>query len=60
MPGRDVATIKDPIYYQYAKIKAKSAFAASDGERVKFYYLSHIEELPFNHINRYKERAVAV
>jgi hypothetical protein len=32
MPGRDVATIKDPIYYQYAKIKAKSAFAASDGE----------------------------
>jgi len=32
MPDRDVATIKDPIYYQYAKIKAKSAFAASDGE----------------------------
>ena len=28
--------------------------------KVKFYYLSHIEELPFNHINRYKERAVAV
>jgi hypothetical protein len=27
---------------------------------MKFYYLSHIEELPFNHINRYKERAVAV
>jgi hypothetical protein len=27
---------------------------------LKFYYLSHIEELPFNHINRYKERAVAV
>ena len=33
MPDRDVATIKDPIYYQYAKIKAKSAFAASDGEK---------------------------
>jgi len=28
--------------------------------QLKFYYLSHIEELPFNHINRYKERAVAV
>jgi hypothetical protein len=32
MPDRDVATIRDLIYYQYAKIVAKSAFAASDGE----------------------------
>jgi hypothetical protein len=31
MPDRDVATIRDLIYYQYAKIIAKSAFAASDG-----------------------------
>ncbi len=32
MPDRDVSTIRDLIYYQYAKIIAKSAFAASDGE----------------------------
>jgi hypothetical protein len=32
MPDRDVATIRDLIHYQYAKIIAKSAFAASDGE----------------------------
>ena len=31
MPDREVATIRDLIYYQYAKIIAKSAFAASDG-----------------------------
>jgi hypothetical protein len=31
MPDRDVATIRDLVYYQYAKIIAKSAFAASDG-----------------------------
>ena len=31
MPDRDVSTIRDLIYYQYAKIIAKSAFAASDG-----------------------------
>jgi hypothetical protein len=32
MPDRDIATIRDFIYYQCAKIIAKSAFAASDGE----------------------------
>ena len=32
MPGRDVATIKDPIYYQYAKIIPKSTFAGAGGE----------------------------
>ena len=32
MPDRDVAFIKDLIYYQYATIIAQSAFAASDGE----------------------------
>ncbi len=32
MPDRDVATTRDLIYYQYATIIAKSAFAASDGE----------------------------
>ena len=32
MPYRDVASIRDLIYYRYATIIAKSAFAASDGE----------------------------
>jgi hypothetical protein len=32
MPDRDVAFIRDLIYYQYATIIAKSAFAVSDGE----------------------------
>jgi len=31
MPDRDVTTIGDLIDYQYAKIIAKSAFAAPDG-----------------------------
>ena len=32
MPNRDVSTIRDLIYYQYATVIAKSAFAAFDGE----------------------------
>ena len=32
MPERDVRTIRDLIHYQYGRIIAKSAFAASDGE----------------------------
>ena len=32
MPDREVNTIRDLIHYQCAKIIAKSAFAASDGE----------------------------
>ncbi len=39
MPDRDVATIRDLIYYQFAKIKAKNAFAASDGR--EGYTLKH-------------------
>jgi hypothetical protein len=43
MPDRDVAFIRDLIYYQYANITAKSAFAASDGEQGlhAFYSLKH-------------------
>ena len=33
MPDRDATTIGDLIYYQYAKIIAKSAFEAPDGSR---------------------------
>jgi len=35
MPDRDVTTIGDLIYYQYAKIIAKSAFGAPDGREAK-------------------------
>jgi len=33
MPDRDATTIGDLIYYQYAKIIAKSAFGVHDGAR---------------------------
>ncbi|MDD1776798.1 MAG: hypothetical protein LUQ65_01410 [Candidatus Helarchaeota archaeon] len=32
MPDRDVKTIQDLIYYQYAKIIARRAFGAVDGK----------------------------
>jgi len=32
MPDRDIAFIRDPIYYQYAKIIPKSTFAGAGGE----------------------------
>ena len=35
MPDRDVKTICDLIYYQYAKIIARSAFSTSDGKEAK-------------------------
>ncbi len=35
MPDRDVATIKDLIYYQYAKIIAKRSMHAPDGKQAK-------------------------
>jgi len=35
MPDKEVKTIKDLIYYQYAKIIAKSAFLIPDGEKAK-------------------------
>jgi 5-methylcytosine-specific restriction endonuclease McrA len=35
MPDRDVATIKDLIFYQYAKIIAKRAMHAPDGKQAK-------------------------
>jgi len=35
MPDRDVKTIRDLIYYQYAKIVARSAFALADGQAAK-------------------------
>ena len=35
MPDRDVKTIQDLIYYQYAKIIARRAFGATDGKEAK-------------------------
>jgi hypothetical protein len=37
MPDRDVETIRDLIFYQYAKIMARRAFGMADGkEATKF------------------------
>ena len=35
MPDKDVKTIRDLIYYQYAKIIAKRAFDKSNGKDAK-------------------------
>jgi len=35
MPDREVKTIKDLMYYQYAKIIARRAFDAPDGKEPK-------------------------
>jgi len=34
MPDRDVKTIQDLIYYQYAKIIARRAFGAADERKI--------------------------
>jgi len=35
MPDRDVKTVKDLIFYQYAKIITRRAFCAADGKEAK-------------------------
>lgn len=35
MPDRDVETIRDLIFYQYAKVIARSAFSVGDGKEAK-------------------------
>lgn len=35
MPDRDVETIRDLVFYQYAKIIARRAFASPDGMEAK-------------------------
>jgi hypothetical protein len=44
MPDRDVKTIRDLIYYQYAKIIAKSAFHMPDGESAKKQHYGFIKQ----------------
>ena len=47
MPDRDVTTIKDLIYYQYAKIIAHSALHAPDGTAARASdYGGHQADLP--------------
>jgi hypothetical protein len=44
MPDRDVNTIRDLIYYQYAKIIARRAFGAADGKEAKKYNYGFVKE----------------
>ncbi len=44
MPDRDVKTIRDLIYYQYAKIIARRAFGAEDGKEAKKYNYGFVKE----------------
>ena len=44
MPGRDVTTIKDLIYYEYAKIIARSAVAVPDGTTAKRNFYGFIKQ----------------
>lgn len=44
MPDRDVKTIRDLIWYQYAKIVARRAFGAADGKEAKKQYYGFIKK----------------
>jgi len=44
MPDRDVKTIQDLIYYQYAKIVARRAFGAADGKEAKRQHYGFIKK----------------
>ena len=44
MPDKDVGTIRDLIYYQYAKVIACRAFRAPDGKEAKKYNYGFIKK----------------
>jgi len=44
MPDKDVKTIEDLIFYQYAKIIAKSAFSIPEGEQAKRHHYGFIKK----------------
>ncbi|RMD84789.1 MAG: HNH endonuclease [Lentisphaerae bacterium] len=44
MPDREVESIRDLLYYQYAKIMAKSAFRTDDGQAAKRQHYGFIKE----------------
>lgn len=61
LPDRDVHTIRDLIYYQYAKIIARSAFQVTDGKQAKQRHYGFIKNTfrdlkaggkSWSHINR--------
>ena len=45
MPDRDVKTIRDLIYYQYAKIIARRAFSMPDGREAKQQHYGFVKEM---------------
>ena len=45
MPDRDVKTIRDLIYYQYAKNIARRAFSAPDGKEAKKKHYGFVKEI---------------
>ena len=51
MPDRDVTTIRDLIYYQYAKIIARSALHAPDGTAAKGKHYGFIKQT-FNDLHK--------
>ena len=44
MRDRDVETIRDLIYYQYAKIIARRAFGAADGKEAKKQHYGFVKQ----------------
>jgi len=44
MPDRDVETIRDLIFYQYAKIIARRAFGSADGKEAKKYSYGFVKK----------------
>lgn len=44
MPDKDVKTIRDLIYYQYAKIIARRAFSVSDGKEAKKQHYGFVKQ----------------
>jgi hypothetical protein len=44
MPDRDVQTVQDLIYYQYAKIITKRAFNVPDGQAAKGQHYGFIKK----------------
>lgn len=44
MPDRDVETIRDLIFYQYAKVIARRAFTAEDGTEAKRKHYGFVKE----------------
>ena len=44
MPDRDVETIQDLIFYQYAKIIARRAFSVPDGKEAKQQHYGFVKD----------------